>query len=446
MFCDLIIAAMASSSSFGPADPSAPARERENAHLRVHAINVFVRDQDRSLEFYVDQLGFSLAFDVRLQSGQRWVGVAPPHGTAVLTLIAPDPDSDDYKLIGQPTQAVFVAEDVVATYTQWSRRGVRFRHVPKLRRVKYEQQAVEGSGTAPSLLLGRQPPVWGGVFTRFEDIDRNSFALVSFDEMTHAVETQRRTEAAKLESERRVAHELEIAKQVQARLFPQSFPSLNTLDYVGVCIQAHQVGGDYYDFLHLGQDRLGLVLGDIAGKGIAGALLMANLQANLRSQCTIAWHEPQRLLQSVNQLFYDNTADSAYATLFFAEYDDHVQRLRYANCGHLCALLLRGNNTLERLQSTCTVLGLFKEWDCSMAECHLQPGDTVALYTDGVTESFNGMGEEFGEQRLIDALRQHRELASQDLLSAVVEEVRRFSSNQQHDDITIIIAKCRACQ
>ena len=158
---------MASSSSFGVAEPSAPTPtlDRENAHLRVHAINVFVRDQDRSLKFYVDQLGFSLAFDVRLQSGQRWVGVAPPHGTAVLTLIAPDPDSDDYKLIGQPTQAVFVAEDVVATYTQWSRRGVRFRHVPKLRRVKYEQQAVEGSGTAPSLLLGRQPPVWGGVFT-----------------------------------------------------------------------------------------------------------------------------------------------------------------------------------------------------------------------------------------------------------------------------------------
>ena len=141
---------------------------------------------------------------MRLQSGQRWVGVAPPHGTAVLTLIAPDPDSDDYKLIGQPTQAVFVAEDVVATYTQWSRRGVRFRHVPKLRRVKYEQQATDGAGAASSLLLGKQPPVWGGVFTRFEDIDRNSFALVSFDEMTHAVEAQRRTEAAKLESERRL--------------------------------------------------------------------------------------------------------------------------------------------------------------------------------------------------------------------------------------------------
>ena len=436
---------MATPSSSGLADQPAPPLDRENSHLRVHAVNVFVRDQDRSLQFYVEQLGFSLAFDVRLQSGQRWVGVAPPHGTAVLTLIAPDPESDEYKLIGQPTQVAFVAEDVVATYAQWRRRGVRFRHVPKLRRVKYEQRALDGPGNAPPLLLGKQTPIWGGVFTRFEDIDRNSFALVSFDEMTQAVEAQRRAEAEKLEAERRAGQELEIARQVQARLFPQSFPSLKTLDYAGVCIQARQVGGDYYDFLNLGQGRLGLVLGDISGKGIAGAPLMANLQANLRSLCAIAVDEPQRLLRSVNQLFYDNTPDNAYATLFFAEYHDQAQRLRYANCGHLSALLLRGNDTLERLDSTATVLGLFKEWECSIGECHLFSGDTIAFYTDGITESPNPRGEEFGEQRLSDGLRRHRALSSQDLLAAIVDEVRRFSPAEQYDDMTLIIAKCRAC-
>ena len=405
---------------------------------------MFVRDQDRSLQFYVDQLGFSLAFDVRLQSGQRWVGVAPPHGTAVLTLIAPEPDSAEYKLIGQPTPVAFVSEDVVATYTQWRRRGVRFRHVPRLRRVKYEKLVTDGDGNAPSLLLGKQTPIWGGVFTRFEDIDRNSFALVSFDEMTQAVEAQRRAAAEKLESERRAAHELEIAKRVQARLFPQTFPPLRTLDYGGVCIQARQVGGDYYDFLNLGQERLALVLGDISGKGIAGALLMANLQANLRSQCIVGLNDPQRLLRSVNQLFYDNTADSSYATLFFAEYDDHTQRLRYANCGHLSGLLLRGDGTMERLDSTCTVLGLFKEWDCSIGECHILCGDLLALYTDGVTESFNTAGEEFGEQRLTEALRRHRRLPSPDLLTAIVDEVRGFSPDEQYDDITLIVAKCVA--
>ena len=443
---------MASSSRFGLADQSAPPHDgekpdHENRYLGVYAVNVFVRDQDRSLQFYVDQLGFSLAFDVRLQSGQRCVGVAPPHGTAVLTLIAPEPDSAEYKLIGQPTPVAFVSEDVVATYTQWRRRGVRFRHVPRLRRVKYEKLATDGpgndrAGKAPSLLLGKQKPIWGGVFTSFEDIDKNSFALVSFDEMTQAVEEQRRAAAERLESERRAVHELEIAKQVQARLFPQTFPSLRTLDYAGVCIQARQVGGDYYDFLNLGQERLALVLGDISGKGIAGALLMANLQATLRSQCIVGLDDPQRLLRSVNQLFYDNTADSSYATLFFAEYDDRAQRLRYANCGHLCGLLLRGDDTVERLDSTCTVLGLFKEWDCAIAECHVLCGDLIALYTDGVTESFNTAGEEFGEQRLTEALRRHRQLPSPDLLTAIVDEVQRFSPDEQHDDITLIVAKC----
>jgi serine phosphatase RsbU (regulator of sigma subunit) len=436
---------MAGSPSLGLADQSILTPGRQNFYLRVHAVNIFVRDQDRSLRFYLDQLGFTLAFDVQLQSGQRWVGVAPPNGTAVLTLIAPEPDSDEYKLIGRPTDVVFVTEDALATYIEWRRRGVRFRFTPRLRRVKPQQPAPDGTGTAPSMLLGKQAPIWGGVFTRFEDVDRNSFALVSFDEMTQAVEAQRRATAEKLELERRLAHELEIAKQVQARLFPQTLPPLRTLDYAGVCIQARQVGGDYYDFLNLGRDRLGLVLADVAGKGIAGALLMANLQAHLRSQCAIAWDEPQRLLRSVNQLFYDNTADSAYATLFFAEYDDQAQRLRYANCGHLSALLLRGHDSLVRLDSTCTPLGLFKQWDCSIGEHHLLAGDTLALYTDGITESFSGAGEEFGEQRLIDALWRHRALSSQDLLTAVVEELRQFSPVEQYDDITLIVAKCMEC-
>ncbi len=416
--------------------------DRDHPYLGVYAVNVFVRDQDRSLQFYVDQLGFNLAFDVRLQSGQRWVGVAPPHGTAVLTLIAPEPDSDEYKLIGQPSPVAFVSEDVVATYSQWRKRGVRFRHVPRLRRVKYQRHAGDLPDGSPSLLLGKQNPVWGGVFTRFEDIDKNSFLLVSFDEMTQAVEVQRRAAAAKLESERRAAHELEFAKQVQARLFPQTFPLLKTLDYAGVCIQARQVGGDYYDFLHLGEERIALVLGDISGKGMAGALLMANLQANLRSQRIAARDDPQSLLRSVNQLFYDNTGDSSYATLFFAEYDDRAQRLRYVNCGHLAGLLLRGNDSLERLESTSTVLGLFRDWDCAIGECRLRPGDAIALYTDGVTESFNSTGEEFGEQRLAEALRRHRALSAQDSLAAIVDEIGQFSPGEQYDDITLILARC----
>ncbi len=278
--------------------------------------------------------------------------------------------------------------------------------------------------------------------TRFEDVDHNTFELVSFDAWSRAIEAERRAAAAKLEAERRAAQELEIAKQVQARLFPQNLPSLKTLDYAGICIQARQVGGDYYDFLDLGKERFGLVIGDIAGKGIAAALLMANLQANLRSQCAIAFDKPQCFLQAVNELFCENTTDSAYATLFFAEYDDQTQRLRYANCGHLSALLLRCDNTLERLDSTATVLGLFPQWDCLIEESRLFAGDMLVLYTDGMTEALNDGGEEFGEQRLIEALRRHRGLSSQAMLGSVVDEVREFSPREQHDDITLIVAKC----
>jgi serine phosphatase RsbU (regulator of sigma subunit) len=173
---------------------------------------------------------------------------------------------------------------------------------------------------------------------------------------------------------------------------------------------------------------------------------MANLQANLRSQRIIAIDDPRKLLRSVNQLFYENTADSSYATLFFAEYDDRAQRMRYVNCGHLCGLLLRGNGTLERLESTSTVLGLFKEWDCSIGECSLVCGDSIALYTDGVTESFNTSGEEFGEQRLTEALRRHRKSSSRDLLTSIVDEISQFSPGEQYDDITLIVAKCTAPQ
>ena len=125
-----------------------------------------------------------------------------------------------------------------------------------------------------------------------------------------------------IEAERRSAQEMEFARQVQARLFPQKLPSMRTLEYTADCIPARKVGGDYYDFLELRPGRLALVLADIAGKGVSGALLMANLQANLRSQYAMAVDELPRLLASVNRLFYESTDDASYATLFFADYDD----------------------------------------------------------------------------------------------------------------------------
>lgn len=415
-------------------------------YLRVHAVNIYVKDQERSLRFYLETLGFRIAFDARVESGQRLLAVAPPDGTAVLTLIQPARDSAQHRLIGRATQVVFVTENLPATYREWRRRGVRFRSPPRLRRVIYEQgESARHDAATEAVKADRRPSVWGGMFTRFEDVDRNSFALVSFDEVSRSVEAQRRAAAEKLEAERRAAHELDIATQVQARLFPQRLPAMRSLEYAGACVQTRRVGGDYYDFLDLGRERLGLVIGDIAGKGMPAALLMANLQANLRSQCAIAVDEPERLLQSVNRLFCENTADNAFATFFYSEFDDRTGRLRYANCGHLPGLLLRRDGGVERLEAMAPVLGLFTEWECATAERRLLPGDLLAIYTDGITEAFNDRDEEFGEERLIGALRTHGDRRPSDLVAAILDEVRRFSPQEQRDDITLIVARCTSC-
>jgi len=388
-------------------------------YLCLHFVIIFVRDQERSLRFFVDKLGFRVAVDHKFDDGRRWIEVSPPDGNANLGLALVDPGTDMEKLVSREARIWFITEDVNRKYNEWSSRGVDFQFPP-------------------------QAPAWGGVHTRFEDPDGNSFGLAGFDELTRGVESHRRALTEKLEAERRTAQEIEIAKQVQARLFPQIHPEAKTLEYAGVCLQARQVGGDYFDFLDLGQRRLGLVIGDVSGKGIAAALLMANLQANLRSQCAIALTHPELFLRSVNRLFYDNTVDSAFASLFFAEYDDESQRLRYANCGHLSGLVLRDDKTCQRLDSTGTLLGLFQDWDCSFSECELQPGDVLALYTDGITEAYNDKGQEFGEESLVERLRQSRTQSCQAALEAITNEVRSFGTGEQHDDITLILAKCRS--
>jgi serine phosphatase RsbU (regulator of sigma subunit)/catechol 2,3-dioxygenase-like lactoylglutathione lyase family enzyme len=404
-----------------------PQPDSHDPYLRLGTIAVFVRDKERSRRFYLDQLGFRLAMEVPLQPSGNSLAVTPPDGTALLSLVAPEPGSEEYKLIGRPTQIIFLTENVFSKFEQWSGRGVRFHHPP-------------------------QAQSWGAVSAGFEDPDGNSFTLLSYDAINREVEAERRAHAERSESEHRLSQELELARHVQSRLFPQTRPTLSTLEYAAICIQARHVGGDYYDFLELGRDQFGLVVGDVCGKGVAAALLMANLQAHLRNQCAsyssrpyvpFVLEQPQRFLLSVNRLFYENTADSAFATLFFAEYNDKSRRLRYANCGHLPALLLREDGQLERLEPTCTVLGLFKGWNCCAGEWTLSPGDTVAFYTDGVTESRNADGEEFGEARLVEALRRHRHLPLPNLLTSLVDTVRSFSPHEQQDDITVLIAKCR---
>src|SRR5271170_4685352 len=192
-------------------DPASANPSEQSQYLRIFTSTVFVRDHDRSLPFFVDQLGFTVVVDARLEFGNRWVAVAPPDGSAVLALVAPKRGSESYKLIGRPTQIAFIAEDINATFELWRDRGVQFRSLP-------------------------QRTLFGGTSATFADIDGNTFQLLATDALSREIEAQRQALNERLETERRAAQELEIAKQVQAKLFPQTLPVLKTLDYAGICI------------------------------------------------------------------------------------------------------------------------------------------------------------------------------------------------------------------
>jgi len=246
--------------------------------------------------------------------------------------------------------------------------------------------------------------------------------------------------AERLQAEHRAAHEMELARQVQAKLLPQGGPRLASLDYAGRCVQARAVGGDYYDFLDVGDGRVGLVLADVSGKGFASALLVASLHASLRSQSPLS-EDLASQLRTVNRLLYQSTETNRYATLFLGLFDDADRRLRYVNCGHNPPLLLRGTGSLERLAPTAMVVGLVEDWTAGTEETVLGSGDILAIYSDGLTEAADRRGEEFGEARLVRAIQAHRDREVRELLDLVFEDVRRFSDGEQADDQTMVIAR-----
>lgn len=239
--------------------------------------------------------------------------------------------------------------------------------------------------------------------------------------------------------------ELAVAHAVQRNLFPREKPALQTLEYAGRCIQARSVGGDYYDFLDLGPGCVGFVLADVAGKGVAAALLMANLQGSIHNHSGVEASKLPRLLSAVNEHLYHHTDPSRYATLFFGVYNDQTRQLAYVNCGHLPPVLLRANGKIERLGATATVLGLLGEWRCELAETRLNAGDLLTIYTDGVTETTGSNDEEFGEIRLLAALEESKDKKVASMIDRIEEDVRQFRTcDRWQDDLTFVVARAKA--
>jgi phosphoserine phosphatase RsbU/P len=184
-----------------------------------------------------------------------------------------------------------------------------------------------------------------------------------------------------IERARSTRSDLDIARNVQAKLLPHSGPSIPGLDYAARCVPARGIGGDYYDWFDLGAGQIGFVLADVSGKGIAAALLMAHLHAAFRTRLSIGYSDAPSLIAAVNRQFWEASPPEHYATLFFARYDPHACRLHYVNAGHLAGLVIRQTGEVERLEATSMPVGVFSAWSSNERSCALRAADTLVLYS-----------------------------------------------------------------
>jgi phosphoserine phosphatase RsbU/P len=240
----------------------------------------------------------------------------------------------------------------------------------------------------------------------------------------------------------KLKREIEIAKQVQAQLFPQTLPRMQSLDYTGMCRAARGVGGDYYDFLLITPGKLGIALGDISGKGISAALLMASLQALLRSHAPSRMDQVAALAGDINRLMQSSAAPGKYATFFYALYHEEQQTFTYVNAGHIPPVIFHATGTVTRLGTGGMVIGMFADAKYCQETVSLQPGDIFLSFSDGVTEAMNAQEEEYGEEALCKLISENRDLSADRMRELIVEKTDEFVAGApQHDDFTLVIAK-----
>ncbi|MCX6626643.1 MAG: SpoIIE family protein phosphatase [Candidatus Solibacter sp.] len=245
----------------------------------------------------------------------------------------------------------------------------------------------------------------------------------------------------------RLESELAIARDVQNQLFPKDVPFTKSLELKGVCSPARMVSGDYYDFMALPNDGLAFAIGDVAGKGISAALLMATIQSTMRTQLSTANGNPlarlsaAKMVATLNRQLYATTSPEKYATFFFALYDEDLHALTYTNAGHLAPILLRGND-IQMLDSTGTVVGAFPASVYEEKTVALEQGDVLLAYTDGIVEPENVYGEMFGDERLKDLLVKYARTDSAELIARTMEAVVHWTgAGELQDDMTMVVAR-----
>ncbi|HKC63689.1 MAG TPA: SpoIIE family protein phosphatase [Pyrinomonadaceae bacterium] len=251
--------------------------------------------------------------------------------------------------------------------------------------------------------------------------------------------------ASEVAQRERLNREVEIAREVQERLFPQNLPEIVGLDYSGACRPALGVGGDYYDFLLLPGGNFGIAIGDVSGKGIAAALLMASLQASLRGQAVTGVNDLAELMSTVNRLVYDASAENRYATFFYAHYEPQTRRLTYVNAGHNPPIILRtaeDKKEVLRLDEGGVVVGLLPDFQYQQASVQLEQGDLLIGFTDGISEAMNPSEEEWGEEKLIEAAKACDRFCAAEIINRLVNAADEFAAGaKQHDDMTLVVVR-----
>ena len=247
--------------------------------------------------------------------------------------------------------------------------------------------------------------------------------------------------AGEVAQRERMNRELEIAHEVQERLFPQGAPSIPGVELAGICRPALGVGGDYYDYFTLNDGGLGIAVGDVSGKGIPAALLMASLRASLRAQTMRGESDLAVLMDNVNTLGYESSAVNKYATFFYGQYSSQTRLLRYVNAGHEPPIVVRGNELIF-LETGGPVVGLLRGVRYEQASIELRPGDLLIAFTDGISEAMNPMDEEWGVERLICCIRDFNGIVAGDLMAHVMASADAFTAGaKQHDDMTVVVAR-----
>jgi len=252
-----------------------------------------------------------------------------------------------------------------------------------------------------------------------------------------------RTLADESAQRERMNREVEIAREVQQRLFPQGIPEIEGASLAGSCRPVSGVGGDYYDLIGLEGGKLGIAIGDVSGKGISAALIMATLRASLRSLILDDSGNLARMMQKLNRLLYEASTSSRYATFFFATFDPETRELRYVNAGHNPPLLVKGaTGELRRLDACGPVVGLLPSLDYEEKSITLEPGDLLIAYTDGISEAMTADDEEWGEERMLQAVPRHAHTSASEVLDAIFGAADEFTAGaEQHDDMTLLIMR-----